>query len=328
MKSISLVIPVYNESQGIEWLYEQIKTITKSLPYYSNIIFVNDGSTDSTLSVLHKIASADNEVSVIALSRNFGKEAALSAGIISAKGDCVITLDADGQHPPKLIPELIDAWEKGAKVVVGIRSTNQGEGIVKKWGSKLYYLLLSSVSKESATPGSTDFRLLDKVVVAAFRNLEEHNRMTRYLIDWLGFKRDYIEFDAEERHAGNATYKFSSLVKLALNGVISQSFLPLRLTGYIGVILMTIAPLGVILILVNRLLGDPLLWGVTNAALLSLALLFFIGLILGCQGLLALYIESIHNDTRRRPLYIIDPSESVIEVKPTSLNNHDPLNKT
>jgi glycosyltransferase involved in cell wall biosynthesis len=311
MKKISVIVPVHNEALGIDWFYDELKRETSKLKLAFEYIFVDDGSSDESLQHLQAIAKKDKAVRVITFSRNFGKEAAVSAGITHCTGDCAITLDADGQHPPRMISTFVNKWEDGAQVVIGLRTQNQGEGFVKKYGSKLYYKIMGSILKEDVVSGSTDFRLIDREVIEQFAKLTEKNRMTRYLIDWLGYNKVYLPFQADERHAGKASYSFPKLVQLAVNGVTSQSFLPLRLSGYIGVILMSLALLGLLTAVVDMfILGDPLSLGATATAYLVLTILFFVGLILWCQGLLALYIENIHHETRNRPLYIINEAQS------------------
>ena len=165
--------------------------------YNYEIIFVDDGSSDNSVDEIKKLADTDENVFYFEFSRNFGKEIATSAGINNAKGDAVIMLDADLQHPPKLIPEFLKKWESGAEIVVGIRNKNKGEGLIKKFGSFLFYKIINLISATKIIPRSTDYRLLDKVVIREFNRFTERNRMTRGLIDWLGFRRDYVYFNAE-----------------------------------------------------------------------------------------------------------------------------------
>ena len=318
MKSISIVIPVFNEQAGIEeFHYNIIAPEIEKLQDKSNfsIVYVNDGSRDDSLKLLQSIASKDDRVSVVSLSRNFGKEIATTAGIHAASGsDAVVCLDADGQHPPALLGDFIAKWEAGAKVVVGVRESNQNEGFVKKQGSKLFYRLFNSFSgsRYKMVPRSTDFRLIDKLVVAEFLHFTERNRITRGLIDWLGFKTDYIYFDSPERLAGKATYKTSDLAALAINSFISLSTKPLLISGYIGAFIFIVSVIaGLFIIIEQYLMGDPLGLDVTGAAQLGIFLSCLVGIVLISQSIMSIYLSHIHTQTQGRPLFVIDKSESV-----------------
>lgn len=306
-KLVSVIIPVYNENSNINWFYERLQEQLLNLSEYDfETIFVDDGSTDGSIDIIKKLSSGHNNVRYISFSRNFGKEAATSAGLEVARGDATIMIDVDGQHPEELIKIFIDKWRKGYEVIIGVRKTNSKEGMVKRYGSKLFYVLLGSITGSKATAGSTDFRLVDRKVVDEFKKLTEHNRMTRGLIDWLGFKRAYIHFTAPPRHSGTATYSYNKLVKLALHGFVSQTTKPLQVTGLLGFFVTIISSLlGIFLLVEQYVLGDPLGFNITGTAILALFLSFLVGLVLICQWLLALYVESIHNETQNRPIYIV-----------------------
>lgn len=310
---VSIVIPVFNEAEGLDAFHatllmphlEKVKT-----PY--EVIYVNDGSTDTTLEQLSHIAENNSHVKVVALSRNFGKEVATSAGIQFASGDAIIIMDSDGQHPPELISEFIAKWKAGAQVVIGVRTTNQKEGAIKKWGSKLFYRLFNGVNGVQMQPGSTDYRLIDAAVRREFIKLPEHNRITRGLIDWLGFKRDYIYFNAPARLAGKASYSSSKLVGLAMNSFVSLSLKPLFLLAWGGFIITLLSlAAGVFMFIEQFLLGDPLELDFSGAALLGIFISFLVGLVLTSQGVLAIYLSHIHTHAQGRPLFVVDYSESV-----------------
>jgi glycosyltransferase involved in cell wall biosynthesis len=306
-KLLSIVIPVYNESANLEWHHRKIQEELRSSPYDYEVIYVNDGSRDNSLEVLRTITKSDPTVKFLSFSRNFGKEAATTAGLHKAKGDAVLIMDADGQHPIERLDDFVQKWNDGYQVVIGVRRTNTDEGSIKRYGSVLFYKLINIVSNGETIPQSTDFRLLDRKVVDEFCKLTEHNRITRGLIDWLGFKRTVIEFNSPARHAGNASYSFTKLVKLALHAFVSQTTRPLQVGGIIGAITMLLSALVAIFLIIEMfLLHDPLKLSVTGTAFLALFVSFLIGVVLICQWLLALYIESIHNETQNRPLYIID----------------------
>lgn len=306
-KLISIVIPTYNEEQSIAKTYASLCEQLSLLDDYAfEILLVNDGSSDGTADILRGLHADSFVTKYIEFSRNFGKESATSAGINLAKGDAVIMVDADGQHPVELIKEFIEKWENGYMVVIGVRSKNVGEGFIKKYGSKVFYKLLNSLTDGNTVPGSTDFRLIDRRVADEFNKLTEHGRITRGLIDWIGFKRAYIEFTANKRIGGKASYSIGKLSRLAVHAFVSQSTKPLQVVGFLGIVVMIVSLLaGIILFTQNYLLNDPLHLGVSGTALLAIFLSFLIGVVLACQGLLALYIESIHNETQNRPLFII-----------------------
>lgn len=304
----SLIIPVHNESENIRWHHENISAFLAGKNLHYEILYINDGSSDDSLELIKDIAKGDSSVGYISFSRNFGKEAATSAGLRKAKGDAAIIIDADGQHPIELIDDFIKEWTAGYQVVIGLRQSNKGEGIVKAAGSRLFYKILRALGSNSSTQtGLTDFRLLDRKVIDEYNKLSEHNRITRNLIDWLGFKRKLIAFNANERHAGTASYSYGKLLKLAVDGIIKHSTRPLKLIGALGFFISFIsAILGIFLLFEMYVFNDPMSLGVSGTALLALFLSFMVGVVLFCQGLLGLYVENIYYDTRNRPLYIVD----------------------
>lgn len=311
---LSVVIPVYNEAEGIEHFHTKllIPAVKQAVKTSYEIIYVNDGSKDNTLELLAVFAKKDPSVRIVNLSRNFGKEIASTAGISVAEGDATIIMDGDGQHPPELIEQFVAKWRAGAQVVVGVRSSNQKEGFVKKYGSMLFYKLFNTASDSKIVPRSTDYRLIDASVREVFNQFTERNRITRGLIDWLGFKRDFIEFAAPARIAGEASYRTSQLVKLAFNSFISLSLKPLFFFGWIGVIITGVSLLGGIFLLIEQLLlRDPLHLGVTGAAFIGIFVLFLAGLILTSQGMLAVYLSHVFAQTQGRPLFVIDRSTSI-----------------
>ena len=312
-KIISIVIPVYNEEQGIKKFINDIlmPAISSLNKYQFEIILVNDGSSDGTLPILQDLAKNNKEIKVVSLSRNFGKEPALSAGLAYAAGDATLTIDADGQQPPKLIPKFIKKWEQGAEIVTGVRDHYTKHGTIQKLGSKLFYKLLNLMGNKHTVPGSTDFRLMDRTVVNEFNKLTEHNRITRGLIDWLGFRQEYIEYVYGVRMAGKPSYNLKKLFQLAIDSFISMSTTPLVIFGYIGVFI-TIASfiLGMFVIINQYVLGDPLHLYWNGAVQMSIFISFLVGLVLISQAITALYISHIHAETQGRPLYIIDQKSS------------------
>ena len=302
-KLLSIIVPVYNEEKNIPLFYEKIQVVLNSLKYAWEIVFINDGSEDASILELEKIADHDSYVQVIDFSRNFGKELAVTAGINACKGVACIILDVDLQHPIEKIPEFIKKWEDGAEVVVGVREKNKGEGFVKKAGSYFFYKMINQISDMEIVTRATDFRLLDRVVIDEFNKLSERNRMTRALIDWLGFRRDYVYFEANERIHGVPSYNFWKLVQLAFNSMISFSLFPLKLAGYLGIIITFLSGLLGIFIMVDRYVIKEL--GFSGTAILAVVILFLIGIVLVCLGLIALYIANIHVEVTNRPMYIV-----------------------
>ncbi len=310
---LSVVIPLYNEAEGLKHFHTKLllPSLKKTASTYE-IIYVNDGSTDSTLSILRDIAKSNKSVKVVNLSRNFGKEIATTAGISVASGDATIIMDGDGQHPPELMPLFVEKWQQGAQVVVGVRNSNQREGVIKRYGSKLFYRLFNSLSESEIIPRSTDYRLIDKVVRLEFNRFTERHRITRGLIDWLGFTHDYIEFDSPARIAGTASYKTSQLIKLALNSFVSLSLKPLFFFGWVGGIITVLSLFFGVFILVEQIImHDPLHLNFTGPAMLGIFMSFMIGLVLISQAIMATYLSHVHTQTQDRPLFVIDPTHSI-----------------
>jgi len=304
---ISLIIPAYNESANLEWHHGIIAKFFSKLPVKYEVIYINDGSTDNTLEILRKLSKKPS-TRYISFSRNFGKEAATTAGLLACKGDAAIMIDADGQHPIELVETFVDEWHKGYKTVIGVRTTNKRAGAVKNGGSKLFYAILRILgADDSVQHGLTDFRLVDRQIIDEYARLTEHNRVTRNLLDWLGFKRKLIPFEANERHAGDASYSLRKLTKLAIDGIVKHSTRPLKFIGIIGFIVAFIAGLvGLFMVIEMHVLNDPLQLAITGTALLAVFLSFMVGIVLFCQGLLALYLETVFYETQNRPLFIIE----------------------
>lgn len=308
---LSFVIPVHNEETNLTWHYDHIKKTLadKSLTY--ELVYVDDGSQDNSLSILKGLASQDSNVHFLSFSRNFGKEAATTAGLQRAKGDAVIIMDGDGQHPLEVVELFIKKWQQGFEVVVGVRQSNKGEGLIAKLGSKMFYGLLKTLdSDQEVVSKSTDFRLIDRKVIDEFNKLTERNRIARNLIDWLGYKRAYLPFEALERHGGTPTYSFSKRFKLAMDGMVKHSTKPLKFIGGLGVFISTFSALTFLAVIIEMyLLNDPLHLAVTGTGILGLVLSFMCGIILSCQGLLALYLENVYHETQNRPLFIVSEEQ-------------------
>lgn len=304
-KKIGIVIPVYREERNLRRMYDRLETVTSTLNQFEwEYVCVNDGSPDNSILVLRQLASEDPKVKVIDLSRNFGKEIALTAGVHEIEDvDAVICIDADLQHPPELIPKLIEEWEAGAEVVVTIRKSIEKQPLLKRIGSHLYYWIINKISDLEIVSQTTDFRLYDKKVVAAFMHATERERMFRGIMDWLGFKRTFVEFEAGARTEGEAGYSYYKLWRLAINSITSFSLWPLRLAGYLGGFITTVSGLALLWMLINYFVQSR--WIYTPLAMVVVANTFLIGIVLMAIGLVALYVGTIHTEVINRPLYVI-----------------------
>ncbi len=307
-KKISFIIPVYNESKNIALIYQAL--IIEFDKFKGNfeceIIFVNDGSKDDSYEKIKELTKSDGRVKLIDLSRNFGKEVALVAGLRELNGDLAIIIDADLQHPPHLIPEFIKKWEAGSEMVVGIRKKNSGAGLLKRLTSFVFYSIINLLGAAEIESRSTDYRLLDKKVIEAFNLFTEHNRISRGLLDWLGFKRSYVYFDAGIRINGKPSYSKKKLFNLAVSSIISHSLFPLKLAGYLGILIIFFSgPLGAFIFIDKYIFDDYTGYNFSGPALLALLNLFLTGIILSCLGIISLYIGNIQNEVRNRPLYVI-----------------------
>ena len=310
---LSVVVPVYNENLGLLKFQEDLlKAVKKAARSSYEIIYCDDGSNDGTTKSVTEMCKNDPKTKLIKLSRNFGKENAMSAGIAAARGQAVLTIDGDGQHPVVLIPDFVAAWRSGAQVVVGIRKGHNSADKLKRVSSRAFYSVFNKLAGQHMVPGSTDFRLIDRSVQQAFLQLKEGGRITRGLIDWLGFKRDFIYFEANVRKEGAASYGYHKLVSLAADSFVSLTPRPLFLFGYLGIFI-TIASLilGLAVLTEQLILGDPLSWDFTGTAMLGILILFLVGIVLMSQGILSLYISRISEQSKQRPLYVIDYSGSV-----------------
>jgi dolichol-phosphate mannosyltransferase len=305
-KMISIIIPIYNESPNIAHLHRAVASAISNVPHSFEFLFVDDGSSDDSLKRLKQIARKDKRARVIELARNFGKEIAVTAGLHRARGDAAIIMDADLQHPPKLLPEFINEWEKGADVVVGVKEYTNDTAWFKRVTSRGFYAILDKVSQTSITPHASDFRLINRKVIDTFKQFTERNRMTRGLIDWSGFNRRYIHFKVPPRQYGEAGYTYRQLFRLAINSFTAYSMLPLKFAGWLGwFILFSSSILGGFVFVEKYLLGDPMNLQIRGTAILAIILLFMVGVVLVCLGFVALYIARIHDEVTNRPLYIV-----------------------
>ena len=309
-RSISIIIPVYNEAAGIRvFLDKKLLPVLKKISYKVELVIVDDGSKDKSLEIIKKCQITKSiHTKIISFTKNFGKEIALSAGLKYAKGDAVIMLDSDGQHPVSAILKLIKRWEGGAKIVTAV---NSGNSTKHRLGSKIFYKMMRLMGNKTIHEGAMDFRLLDKNVVDEFNRFTEHNRMTRGLIDWLGFEQDFVKVSTLKRTSGKPTYSRKKLARLALDSFVSMSSTPLKIFGYLGLIItITSLPFGLFILIEQYILGDPMGLDWSGAVAMSVFVSFLVGLVLVSQSITALYISHIHAEVKNRPLYVIDRSKS------------------
>lgn len=310
-KLISVVVPVYDEEGGIlDFLDGQLLPVLSKLKYDAEVVIVDDGSRDKTLEKIKasKILNSGTLVNVVALTKNFGKEVALTVGLEAANGNAVIMIDADGQHPAEEIPKLIEKWEDGALIVTAVNSGNTTKHRLR---SGIYYKIMKMMGNKNVMPGAMDFRLLDRMVVDEFNQLTERNRLTRGLIDWLGFDQEYIKVKTRGRKNGKPTYSTKKLAGLALDSMVSSSRTPLVIFGYLGAFITIFSVLFGLFILVEQyIMGDPLKLDWSGAVAMSVFVSFLVGLVLVSQSITALYISQIHAEAKGRPLYVVNKKKS------------------
>jgi dolichol-phosphate mannosyltransferase len=301
---ISIILPIFNEEKNIAPITAEIKKVFQNLKYNYEIIFIDDGSVDKSFLEIFKLAQNNLRIKALGFSRNFGKEIALSAGCHAARGQALITMDADLQHPPQLIPDLIAQWEKGFEVIYTVRRQNQGAPLLKKLTSQIYWFIFTKIASVPMEPHSTDFRLIDRKVALAFNQFSERGRIFRGIIDWIGFKRSRLEFTAPERFSGRATYSYQKLFNLALHSFTAFSLIPLKMASYLGILITSCSFLLLIIMIVNKIFNN--FWLVFSPlSFVIVANTLLIGIVLICLGFIALYIARIHDETSNRPLYII-----------------------
>ena len=309
-KVISLVVPLYNEETNLKLLHKALDKAVAKLPYRFEMIFIDDGSIDGSGEELRKLATKDNRIKIIEFVRNFGKEVATTAGLNHAQGAAAILIDADLQHPPDLIPEFVEKWKAGAEVVVGVRRGKEHTSWLKSLAGRWFYRILNAMSPTKVIPMATDYRLLDRAVIDEFNRFTEHSRMTRGLIDWLGFRRDFVYFEAAKRQHGQAKYSFRKLFGLAVQSFVALSLFPLKAAGYAGVIITLMSGFfGLFILINNYALDDPWHLNFSGSAILAVIILFMVGVILMALGLMALYIAHIHAEVANRPLYVVRKSK-------------------
>jgi dolichol-phosphate mannosyltransferase len=301
-KKISVIIPVFNEEGSISELLNRLHTVLKQLKFSSEIIMVDDGSTDGTLPILQEFANRKNEIKLIVFSRNFGNQAAVSAGLDYSTGDCAIIMDADLQDPPELLPDLIAKWQEGFEVVFAQRIARKGESLFKRMTASIFYRLLQKLTQVDIPPDTGDFRLIDRKVITALNEMPEKNRFMRGMISWTGFRQTGITYVRDERFAGETKFPFFKMLKFALTGITSFSFVPLQLASYFGFIVSAGAFISGLYVLYLKFFTDQTIQGWTS---LMIALLFLGGIQLITLGIIGEYIGRMSEEVKQRPEYLI-----------------------
>lgn len=303
MKKVSVIIPCYNEQQSLPGLYEALSQLMDTCNSYEwELLFVNDGSTDDTLSVIRQLRAEDARVCYIDLSRNFGKERAMLAGFDHVTGDCTAIIDADLQHPPMVIADMLKLWEDGAEDVYAKRRTRGTEGFLRKHFTRLYYRILQRLADTEVLTNVGDFRLLDRKCIEALKQLRETQRYTKGLYCWIGFRKTFVLFDQEDRRAGQSSFNALKLFNLAIEGITSYSTAPLRMATLFGLMVSMAAFIYLCFVFVKTILyGDP----VQGFPTLISVILFLGGLQLISIGIIGEYLGRVFHETKHRPVYII-----------------------
>lgn len=301
MKKISILIPCYNEEKSLPLLYEALQKVSaENATYDWEFLFINDGSRDDTLSVIEQLHKKDARCCYVDLSRNYGKEVAMLAGFDYVTGDATVIMDADLQHPPYVISQMIVKWEEGFDDVYAQRITRGKESWLRKRLSLAYYKLLTKSSRMDVLPNVGDFRLLDRQCIEALKSLREQGRYTKGMYCYIGFRKTFVEFETQERVAGESSMNYRNLVHLAIEGIMSYTTAPLRFASIVGAIVSIVAFLYAIWILIKTIIwGDP----VAGFPSLMVAVLFLGGVQLLSLGIIGEYLGRVYNETKNRPVY-------------------------
>lgn len=299
---ISVVVPVYNEEEVVFESYKRLKGVLESLNEPYELIFVNDGSRDATPVIVRHICETDPTVHFIDFARNFGHQTAITAGMEYASGDAVVVIDADLQDPPEVIPEMIAKWREGFDVVYGKRAERKGETFFKRFTSAAFYRVLQSLTDVDIPVDTGDFRLIDRKVCDALKQIKERNRYVRGIISWLGFKQTGVEFVREKRFAGETKYPLKKMLRFAFDAITSFSFKPLKLSSYVGVTVSLGGFAYLMVVLYLKLFTDRTVTGWASMMAVSL---FFNGVVLMMLGIIGEYIGRIYDEAKGRPLYVV-----------------------
>ncbi len=308
MKKISIIVPCYNEEQTIPLFYEEITKVANTMTNVEfEYLFINDGSKDKTLPILRDLSRKDEKVRYISFSRNFGKEAGMYAGLENATGDYIAVMDADLQDPPSLLPKMLPYLEKKEYDCIATKSTSRnGYSFLRKFFTKWFYIIIGKISKTEMIPGARDFRLMTRQMVDAILSMKEYNRYSKGLFSFVGFDTKWIEFENQERSAGNSKFNFKSLFSYAIEGIVAFSTTPLVFAALLGIIFCLIAFIMIVVIIVKTLV-----WGDAVSGWPSLVCIIFLvgGVQLFCTGIIGEYLSKAYLETKKRPIYIVKETE-------------------
>lgn len=304
MSKISIVVPMYNEQESLGILYEELNRVTATLPEHEfEYLLVNDGSSDATLEEIRRLAAMDERVRYVSFSRNFGKEAALYAGLSNATGDYVATMDADLQDPPALLPQMIAMIEQGDCDNVATRRVNRkGEPPIRSFFAKCFYKLMRRLSRMNIADGARDYRLMSRAMVDSILSVSEYNRFSKGIFAWVGYETKWLEFENVERSAGETKWSFWKLLRYSFDGIINFSDTPIRISSYLGLLLTVLSFIAIIIEVIRALVfGDP----VAGWPSLVCIITFIGGIQLFCMGIMGQYIAKTYMEVKRRPHYIV-----------------------
>jgi polyisoprenyl-phosphate glycosyltransferase len=303
LELLSVIVPVYNEVDGLGEFNRRLLIVLRSLPFFSEVVYVNDGSNDGTLEILRSLSAEDENIAVVDLSRNFGKEIALTAGLDHACGDAFVVIDADLQDPPELIPDLVRVFEEsGADVIYGQRTSRSGESLMKRLTARLFYRVMNRISGIEMPIDTGDFRLMSGRAVSAMRQFREHHRFMKGLFAWIGFRQIAYRYDRDPRFAGDSKFNYWRLWNFSLEGLTSFTIVPLKIATYVGALTAAVAALyGMAMIIGTLIWGNP----VAGYPSLLVVMLFLGGLQLITLGIIGEYLGRVFNESKQRPLYFV-----------------------
>ena len=300
---LSVVVPCMNEQEVLRETHQRLVTVLQQAPLNFEIVYIDDGSVDSTPTVLRDLQLQDPRVRVVRFSRNFGHQVAITAGVEHAAGDAVVIIDADLQDPPEVILEFLAKWLDGYDVAYGVRTDRDGETLFKRWTAKFFYRFIGRLSDTRIPTDTGDFRLIDRRVVDALRSMPERDRFVRGMVSWLGFSQVGVPYHRVARAAGTTKFSLFKMIRFALDGIFSFSILPLRVATWTGFAASGLSILGIIVVLLERFFQVPgLVKGWSSAVI---AELFIGGVQLICLGIIGEYVGRIYGETKRRPLYVV-----------------------
>ena len=300
---ISIVVPCFNEEEALPLFYDELHKVLGTMDVEYEVLLINDGSKDDTLAVMRSLAEKDKGIRYLSFSRNFGKEAAMYAGFVNAKGDYVCTMDADMQDPPSLLPQMLEILRKGEYDSVATRRVDRkGESKIRSFFARMFYRIINRISDAEIVDGARDFRLMNRKMVDAIVNMSEYNRFSKGIFGWIGFRTYWLAFENVERVAGKTSWSFWGLTKYAIDGIINFSDVPLNIATWFGIAMSFVAFIMLIFVIVRKLIyGDPVAgWASTMSVII-----FIGGIQLLCLGIMGQYIGKTYMETKKRAIYII-----------------------